>query len=96
MQMVVILNIDLDFFFRYMREMIENGYIYIVNSPLYLVRKGKQAKYAWDDKERDGYIDEMKGSGSESSVHVQRYKGLGEIKTLNNYGIRLCHQRIEH
>ena len=45
-----------------MREMIENGYIYIATPPLYLVRKGKQAKYAWDDKERDGYIDEMKGS----------------------------------
>ena len=69
----------LTFFFRYMREMIENGYIYIATPPLYLVRKGKQAKYAWDDKERDGYIDEMKGSGSESSVHVQRYKGLGEM-----------------
>ena len=69
----------LTFFFRYIREMIENGYIYIATPPLYLVRKGKQAKYAWDDKERDGYIDEMKGSGSESSVHVQRYKGLGEM-----------------
>ena len=69
----------LTFFFRYMREMIENGYIYIATPPLYLVRKGKQAKYAWDDKERDGFIDEMKGSGSESSVHVQRYKGLGEM-----------------
>ena len=69
----------LTFFFRYMREMIENGYIYIATPPLYLVRKGKRAKYAWDDKERDGYIDKMKGSGSESSVHVQRYKGLGEM-----------------
>ena len=69
----------LTFFFRYMREMIENGFIYIATPPLYLVRKGKQAKYAWDDKERDGFIDEMKGSGSESSVHVQRYKGLGEM-----------------
>ena len=69
----------LTFFFRYMREMIENGYIYIATPPLYLVRKGKQAKYAWDDNERDRYIDEMKGSGSESSVHVQRYKGLGEM-----------------
>ena len=69
----------LTFFFRYMREMIENGYIYIATPPLYLVRKGKQAKYAWDDKERDGLIDSMKGSGSESSVHIQRYKGLGEM-----------------
>tara|TARA_B100001939_G_scaffold3452_1_gene3281 strand:- start:474 stop:2417 length:1944 start_codon:yes stop_codon:yes gene_type:complete len=69
----------LTFFFRYMREMIENGYIYIATPPLYLVKKGKQAKYAWDDKERDTYINDMKGAGSESSVHVQRYKGLGEM-----------------
>ena len=69
----------LTFFFRYMREMIENGYIYIATPPLYLVKKGKQAKYAWDDKERDTFINDMKGAGSESSVHVQRYKGLGEM-----------------
>ena len=69
----------LTFFFRYMREMIENGYIYIATPPLYLVKKGKQAKYAWDDKERDTYVHDMKGAGSESSVHVQRYKGLGEM-----------------
>ncbi|MBG15106.1 MAG: DNA topoisomerase (ATP-hydrolyzing) subunit B [Crocinitomicaceae bacterium] len=69
----------LTFFFRYMREMIENGYIYIATPPLYLVKKGKQAKYAWDDKERDALIDSLKGSGSESSVHIQRYKGLGEM-----------------
>jgi len=69
----------LTFFFRYMREMIENGYIYIATPPLYLVRKGKQARYAWDDKERDNHIEDMKGAGSESSVHVQRYKGLGEM-----------------
>ena len=69
----------LTFFFRYMREMIENGYIYIATPPLYLVKKGKQAKYAWDDKERDELINALKGSGSESSVHLQRYKGLGEM-----------------
>ncbi len=67
------------FFFRYMKEMIENGYIYIATPPLYQVKKGKQSKYAWSDEERDGYIQEMKGAGSESSVHVQRYKGLGEM-----------------
>ncbi|MBM77462.1 MAG: DNA topoisomerase (ATP-hydrolyzing) subunit B [Crocinitomicaceae bacterium] len=67
------------FFFRYMKELIENGYLYIATPPLYLVKKGKQANYAWDDSQRDQLINSMKGSGSESSVHVQRYKGLGEM-----------------
>ena len=67
------------FFFRYMKELIESGYLYIATPPLYLIKKGKQAKYAWDDKQRKDYVDQMKGSGSESSVHVQRYKGLGEM-----------------
>ena len=67
------------FFFRYMKELIENGYLYIATPPLYLIKKGKQAKYAWDYKQRKDYVDQMKGSGSESSVHVQRYKGLGEM-----------------
>ena len=67
------------FFFRYMKELIENGYLYIATPPLYLVKKGKQAKYAWDDSQREQYINEMKGAGSDSSVHVQRYKGLGEM-----------------
>ena len=67
------------FFFRHMKELIENGYLYIATPPLYLIKKGKQAKYAWDDKQRKDYVDQMKGSGSESSVHVQRYKGLGEM-----------------
>ncbi len=67
------------FFFRYMKELIENGYLYIATPPLYLVKKGKQAKYAWDDNQREQFIHEMKGAGSDSSVHVQRYKGLGEM-----------------
>ena len=67
------------FFFRYMKELIENGYLYIATPPLYLIKKGNQSKYAWDDKQRKDYVDQMKGSGSESSVHVQRYKGLGEM-----------------
>ncbi len=69
----------LTFFFRYMKEMIENGYIYIATPPLYQVKKGKQSAYAWDDDERDELIKKLKGNGSESSVHVQRYKGLGEM-----------------
>ena len=67
------------FFFRYMKELIENGFLYIATPPLYLVKKGKQAKYAWNDNQRDQLVNQMKGSGSESSVHIQRYKGLGEM-----------------
>lgn len=69
----------LTFFFRHMKELIEKGYIYIATPPLYLVKKGKKQAYAWNDEERDRLIDEMKGSGSESSVGIQRYKGLGEM-----------------
>ncbi|MBI1836785.1 MAG: DNA topoisomerase (ATP-hydrolyzing) subunit B [Flavobacteriia bacterium] len=69
----------LTFFFRFMKEMIENGYIYIATPPLYQVKKGGKSSYAWDDNQRDRLIQEFKGSGSESSVNVQRYKGLGEM-----------------
>ena len=69
----------LTFFFRHMRELIEKGYIYIATPPLYLVKKGKKQAYAWNDEQRDALIDEMKGAGSESSVGIQRYKGLGEM-----------------
>ncbi len=69
----------LTFFFRYMKEMIEVGYIYIATPPLYLVKKGAKSSYAWNDVQRDQLIQELKGSGSESSVGVQRYKGLGEM-----------------
>ncbi len=69
----------LTFFFRYMKELIEKGYIYIATPPLYQVKKGQKSGYAWDDTQRDVLIQEMKGSGSESSVGVQRYKGLGEM-----------------
>ena len=69
----------LTFFFRYMKEMIEFGYIYIATPPLYLVKKGAKSSYAWTDLQRDQLIQELKGSGSESSVGVQRYKGLGEM-----------------
>lgn len=69
----------LTFFFRYMKEMVENGYIYIATPPLYQVKKGSKSSYAWDDNQRDRLIEEYKGSGSVSSVGVQRYKGLGEM-----------------
>ena len=69
----------LTFFFRHMKELIEKGYIYIATPPLYLVKKGKKQEYAWNDEERDKLIAEMKGSGTDSSVGIQRYKGLGEM-----------------
>ncbi|MDG1477424.1 MAG: DNA topoisomerase (ATP-hydrolyzing) subunit B [Vicingaceae bacterium] len=69
----------LTFFFRHMYELVEKGYIYIATPPLYLVKKGKEQKYCWTEEERELAIKGMKGAGKESSVHVQRYKGLGEM-----------------
>lgn len=70
----------LTFLFRHMKDLIENGYVYIATPPLYLVKKGQRSIYAWNDDERDRLIAEFKGkSGSESGIHVQRYKGLGEM-----------------
>ncbi|MGB1033108.1 MAG: toprim domain-containing protein, partial [Flavobacteriales bacterium] len=69
----------LTFFFRHMKELIENGYIYIATPPLYQVKKGSKSHYAWNDDQRDSFIQQIKGSGTESSVGVQRYKGLGEM-----------------
>ena len=68
----------LTFYFRHMKELIERGHIYIATPPLYLVKKGNKAEYAWNDEQRDALIAEMKGA-SESNVNVQRYKGLGEM-----------------
>jgi DNA gyrase subunit B len=69
----------LTFFFRFMKELIENGYIYIATPPLYQVKKGTKSDYAWNEDMRDRLIQELKGGGNESSVNVQRYKGLGEM-----------------
>lgn len=68
----------LTFFFRYMKDLIENGYVYIALPPLYLVKKGKEERYCWTEEERDGYVKEL-GGGKDDSVNVQRYKGLGEM-----------------
>jgi DNA gyrase subunit B len=64
----------LTFFFRYMKELIEAGHIYIATPPLYLVKKGQKKAYAWSDKARDTLAEEFGGS-----VSIQRYKGLGEM-----------------
>ena len=70
----------LTLFFRYMKELVENGYVYIATPPLYLVKKGNNQRYCWNETERDAAIKEFAGeSGKESSVNVQRYKGLGEM-----------------
>lgn len=74
-----IATLILTFYFRYMRELIEKGYIYIATPPLYLVKKGKDFEYAWTEDQRLAAIQRLKGSGKEDSVHVQRYKGLGEM-----------------
>jgi DNA gyrase subunit B len=72
-----IATLILTFFFRYMKELIENGNIYIATPPLYLVKKGAKKLYAWDDEERDKIMDDF-GQG----VSIQRYKGLGEMNAI--------------
>ncbi|CAM3627196.1 DNA topoisomerase (ATP-hydrolyzing) subunit B [Sphingobacterium prati] len=74
-----ITTLILTFYFRYMKELIERGYVYIATPPLYLVKKGKEHEYAWNEDQRINAIQRLKGTGKEDSVHVQRYKGLGEM-----------------
>jgi DNA gyrase subunit B len=73
-----ITTLIMTFFFRYMKDLIENGYLYIATPPLYQVKKGKQSIYCWSEDERTKAVDEM-GKGKESGISIQRYKGLGEM-----------------
>jgi DNA gyrase subunit B len=73
-----ITTLILTFFFRYMKPLIEQSYIYVATPPLYLVKKGKQERYCWNEEQRRSTVEEFAGS-NESSVKVQRYKGLGEM-----------------
>ncbi len=69
----------LTLFFRYMKELIEFGYIYIAQPPLYLVKKGKDEEYCWTEPQRDEAVNRLAKGGNPDSVNIQRYKGLGEM-----------------
>lgn len=74
-----IVTLILTFFFRYMRPLIDNGYIYIAAPPLYMVKKGKQFRYCWNEEERQDAIKTYSKGGNDSGIKIQRYKGLGEM-----------------
>lgn len=74
-----IVTLILTFFFRYMKPLVENGYVYIASPPLYQVRKGKQFTYCWTEEERKSAVDQYSKGKDDGSVKIQRYKGLGEM-----------------
>ncbi|HRO46217.1 DNA topoisomerase (ATP-hydrolyzing) subunit B [Agriterribacter sp.] len=73
-----IATLILTFIFRYMKELVEQGYVYLAMPPLYLVKKGKESEYAWTEEQRKALVEKI-GGGKDDSVNVQRYKGLGEM-----------------
>ncbi|MDZ4709695.1 MAG: DNA topoisomerase (ATP-hydrolyzing) subunit B [Saprospiraceae bacterium] len=74
-----IVTLILTFFFRYMRSMIEKGFIYIAAPPLYLISRGKQQQYCWTEEDRKKAVETLAKGGNEANVKIQRYKGLGEM-----------------
>jgi len=97
-----IATLIMTFFFRYMKELIENGYIYIASPPLYLVKKGSKSAYAWNETQRDQIARDL-GGEEQTGIGIQRYKGLGEmnaeqlwVTTMNPEGRTLKQVTIDN